>query len=161
MFIPYHTLSLNTSQIHTNPYLSCFISALVELPAYVCSWLVLKKFPRRLSVIACLCLGAVPLFLLQLVPERKSQFLILHLNNFTRKEGKELGYFSTFLHIFILHGNFEIFIRQSQTKIQTRTTRLFVEDTLPDEAYPLHYFKAKPPYIIIKISYCKIRNLIS
>lgn len=85
MFIPYHTLSLNTSQIHTNPYLSCFISALVELPAYVCSWLVLKKFPRRLSVIACLCLGAVPLFLLQLVPE--------HLSNVTLV-GEMLGKFS-------------------------------------------------------------------
>ncbi|KAJ0061418.1 hypothetical protein NL108_000322, partial [Boleophthalmus pectinirostris] len=44
MFLAYYGLNLNTSQLHPNPYLSCFISALVEIPAYTCSWLILRYF---------------------------------------------------------------------------------------------------------------------
>ncbi|XP_055082362.1 solute carrier family 22 member 4-like [Periophthalmus magnuspinnatus] len=69
MFLAYYALNLNTSQLHPNPYLSCFISALVELPAYTCSWLTLRKFPRRASIIAALCLGAAPLYFIQLIPK--------------------------------------------------------------------------------------------
>ncbi|XP_055004293.1 solute carrier family 22 member 4-like isoform X2 [Boleophthalmus pectinirostris] len=43
MFLAYYGLNLNTSQLHPNPYLSCFISALVEIPAYTCSWLILSS----------------------------------------------------------------------------------------------------------------------
>ncbi|KAM9729683.1 solute carrier family 22 member 4-like [Menidia menidia] len=65
----YYSLSFNTSQLHANPYVSCFISAVVEVPAYVSSWMILRYFPRRRSIIAILILGAVPLFLIQLLPE--------------------------------------------------------------------------------------------
>ncbi|KAF6721100.1 Solute carrier family 22 member 4 [Oryzias melastigma] len=65
----YYCLSFNTSQLHTDPYISCFISAVVEIPAYISSFIALRYFPRRLSIIASLIAGAVPLYLIQLVPE--------------------------------------------------------------------------------------------
>lgn len=77
MFMAYYALSLNTSQLHTNPYLSCFIFAMVEVPAYVCSWLTLRYFPRRASIIATLCAGSVPLFFLQLVPHDLSTVTLI------------------------------------------------------------------------------------
>ncbi|XP_058484074.1 solute carrier family 22 member 4-like [Solea solea] len=64
----YYGLSFDTPQLHTNPFVSCFISAAVEFPSYVSSWLALLYLPRRLSVMGSLFIGAVPLFLLQLVP---------------------------------------------------------------------------------------------
>ncbi|KAK7925265.1 hypothetical protein WMY93_007575 [Mugilogobius chulae] len=69
LFLAYYCLNLNTSQLHPNPYLSCFICALVEIPAYVVSWLALRKFPRRTSIVVSLCLGAVPLYFIQVVPK--------------------------------------------------------------------------------------------
>uniref|UniRef100_A0A8C6SV28 Major facilitator superfamily (MFS) profile domain-containing protein n=1 Tax=Neogobius melanostomus TaxID=47308 RepID=A0A8C6SV28_9GOBI len=77
MFISYYGLSLNTSQLNTNPFLSCFIFALVEIPAYVCSWLALRYFPRRTSIITSLCLGFVPLFFLELVPRDLSTVTLI------------------------------------------------------------------------------------
>uniref|UniRef100_A0A3Q3AHU3 Major facilitator superfamily (MFS) profile domain-containing protein n=1 Tax=Kryptolebias marmoratus TaxID=37003 RepID=A0A3Q3AHU3_KRYMA len=65
----YCSLSFNAAQLHSNPYVSCFISAVVEIPAYVSSWMALRYLPRRWSVIGTLILGAVPLFFIQLVPE--------------------------------------------------------------------------------------------
>ncbi|KAM6907200.1 solute carrier family 22 member 4-like [Xenentodon cancila] len=69
MTIGYYSLSFDTAQLHADPYLSCFISAVVELPAYISSWISLRCFPRRPSVICILIFGAVFLFLIQLVPE--------------------------------------------------------------------------------------------
>ncbi|KAJ4929519.1 hypothetical protein JOQ06_018543, partial [Pogonophryne albipinna] len=65
----YFGLSLNTAQLHANPYISCFISAAVEVPAYISSWLILHYLPRRPSVISSLLLGAMPLYLILLVPQ--------------------------------------------------------------------------------------------
>ncbi|RVE64120.1 hypothetical protein OJAV_G00143120 [Oryzias javanicus] len=65
----YYCLSFNTSQLHTDPYISSFISAVVEIPAYISSFIALRYFPRRLSIIGSLIAGAVPLYLIQLVPE--------------------------------------------------------------------------------------------
>ncbi|XP_061660137.1 solute carrier family 22 member 4-like [Syngnathoides biaculeatus] len=65
----YYGISYNTTQFHTNAYISCFISAAVELPAYVSSWLALRYVSRRMSVIGSLLLAAVPLYFIQLVPE--------------------------------------------------------------------------------------------
>ncbi|CAN9501811.1 unnamed protein product [Ophioblennius macclurei] len=67
--IGYFGLSLNTSRLHTDPYISCFISAAVEVPAYVSSGLALRYLPRRLAVILILILGGVSLFCIQLVPQ--------------------------------------------------------------------------------------------
>uniref|UniRef100_A0A3P8W319 Major facilitator superfamily (MFS) profile domain-containing protein n=1 Tax=Cynoglossus semilaevis TaxID=244447 RepID=A0A3P8W319_CYNSE len=81
----YFALCYNTPQLHANPYLSCFISAVTELPAYISCWLALRFWPRRLSLIAALLVGAVSLYSIQLVPNGKteSDFKILTCN--TRK----------------------------------------------------------------------------
>ncbi|MED6291286.1 hypothetical protein CHARACLAT_021943, partial [Characodon lateralis] len=65
----YYSLSFNTAQLHHDPYISCFISAVVEVPAYISSWIALRYLPRRLSVTSTLILGSVPLFMIQLVPQ--------------------------------------------------------------------------------------------
>ncbi|XP_056263580.1 solute carrier family 22 member 4-like isoform X3 [Pseudoliparis swirei] len=65
----YYGLSFNTSQLHADPYMSCFISAAVEVPAYISGWLVLRYFPRRPSICCSFLLEAVSLFLIQLVPQ--------------------------------------------------------------------------------------------
>ncbi|KAK5858887.1 hypothetical protein PBY51_002997 [Eleginops maclovinus] len=50
----YYGLSLNTAQLHADPFISCFISAAVEVPAYISSWLILRYFPAdRLSSLPC------------------------------------------------------------------------------------------------------------
>uniref|UniRef100_A0A3B4X5U1 Solute carrier family 22 member 5-like n=1 Tax=Seriola lalandi dorsalis TaxID=1841481 RepID=A0A3B4X5U1_SERLL len=67
--IGYYGLSFSTSQLHSDPYISCFISAAVEIPAYISSWLALRYFPRRLSIASTLLLGAVSLYLIQLLPQ--------------------------------------------------------------------------------------------
>ncbi|XP_070772930.1 organic cation/carnitine transporter 2-like [Enoplosus armatus] len=69
MTIGYYSLSFNTSHLHVDPYISCFISAAIEIPAYISSWLALRYLPRRLSVIGTLLIGAVSLYLIQLVPQ--------------------------------------------------------------------------------------------
>ncbi|XP_038158152.1 solute carrier family 22 member 4-like isoform X1 [Cyprinodon tularosa] len=69
MITGYYSLSFSTAQLHANPYISCFISAVVEIPAYISSWLALRYLPRRLSVSGSLILGSVPLFIIQMVPQ--------------------------------------------------------------------------------------------
>uniref|UniRef100_A0AAY4CEC9 Major facilitator superfamily (MFS) profile domain-containing protein n=1 Tax=Denticeps clupeoides TaxID=299321 RepID=A0AAY4CEC9_9TELE len=59
----YFGLSLNTSRLHGDPYLNCFISAAIEVPAYVISWLALRYFPRRMSASASMMLGGVVIYL--------------------------------------------------------------------------------------------------
>ncbi|XP_042354906.1 solute carrier family 22 member 5-like isoform X2 [Plectropomus leopardus] len=68
----YYGLSLDSSQMHANPYISSFLSAAVEVPAYISAWLALRYLPRRLSFICILLLGGVSLFLIQLVPQSLS-----------------------------------------------------------------------------------------
>lgn len=69
----YFGLSFSTAQLHANPYISCFISAAIEVPGNISSWLALLYFPRRHSVIGVLLLAAAPLFLVQLVPQSKQK----------------------------------------------------------------------------------------
>ncbi|KAJ8408770.1 hypothetical protein AAFF_G00245880 [Aldrovandia affinis] len=64
----YISLSLNTSSLHGNPYLNCFISAAIEIPAYIVSWLSLQYLPRRLCSSASMLLGGGVLFFIPLVP---------------------------------------------------------------------------------------------
>uniref|UniRef100_A0AAY4CD91 Major facilitator superfamily (MFS) profile domain-containing protein n=1 Tax=Denticeps clupeoides TaxID=299321 RepID=A0AAY4CD91_9TELE len=65
----YFGLSLNTSRLHGDPYLNCFISAAIEVPAYVISWLALRYFPRRMSASASMMLGGVAMYSITLVPQ--------------------------------------------------------------------------------------------
>ncbi|XP_035291161.1 solute carrier family 22 member 5-like [Anguilla anguilla] len=66
--VGYFGLSLNTSKLHGDPYLNCFISAATEIPAYTASWLALQYLPRRLCSIVKMLIGGAILFLIQLVP---------------------------------------------------------------------------------------------
>ncbi|KAI1902938.1 hypothetical protein AGOR_G00021450 [Albula goreensis] len=64
----YLGLSLSATSLHGNPYLNCFISAAIEVPAYIVSWLSLKFLPRRLCTSASMLLGGGMLLFIQLVP---------------------------------------------------------------------------------------------
>uniref|UniRef100_A0A3Q2XG83 Solute carrier family 22 member 5-like n=1 Tax=Haplochromis burtoni TaxID=8153 RepID=A0A3Q2XG83_HAPBU len=72
----YFGLSLNTSRLHADPFISCFISAAVEVPAYITSWLALQYLPRRLAVVSILLLGGASLYFIQLVPHGLSYLSI-------------------------------------------------------------------------------------
>ncbi|XP_060911086.1 solute carrier family 22 member 4-like [Labrus mixtus] len=66
--IGYFALSLNTSNLHGNVFFNCFLSALVEIPAYTLSWVMFRWFSRRLSLSSTLFMGGLFLLLIQLVP---------------------------------------------------------------------------------------------
>ncbi|XP_069002080.1 organic cation/carnitine transporter 2-like isoform X1 [Embiotoca jacksoni] len=70
--VAYYSLSYNTAQLHADPYISCFLSAVVEIPAYLSSWLALRYVTRRLSVICTLMLGTLSLCFVLLLPEELS-----------------------------------------------------------------------------------------
>lgn len=64
----YFGLSLDTPNLHGDVYLNCFLSAVVEVPAYVLAWLLLQHVPRRYSMATALFLGGSVLLFVQLVP---------------------------------------------------------------------------------------------
>ncbi|XP_077360392.1 solute carrier family 22 member 4-like isoform X2 [Festucalex cinctus] len=66
--ICYFGLSLNTSQLHSDPYISCFLSAVVEVPAYTSCSLAIRYLPRRLAVTVVFLTVGLALFCIQLVP---------------------------------------------------------------------------------------------
>uniref|UniRef100_A0A3B5AFW4 Solute carrier family 22 member 5 n=1 Tax=Stegastes partitus TaxID=144197 RepID=A0A3B5AFW4_9TELE len=66
--IAYFALSLNTSNLHGNVYFNCFLSALVEMPAYAVSWVMFRWYSRRLSLFSTLFTGGLFLLLIQLIP---------------------------------------------------------------------------------------------
>ncbi|XP_053157192.1 solute carrier family 22 member 4 [Hemicordylus capensis] len=66
--IGYFGLSLNTPNLHGNAYLNCFLSAVIEVPAYVIAWLLLRTLPRRYSISGTLFLGGGVVLFIQLVP---------------------------------------------------------------------------------------------
>ncbi|CAK6976291.1 organic cation/carnitine transporter 2 [Scomber scombrus] len=66
--IGYFALSLNTSNLYGNAFFNCFLSALVEMPAYTLSWLLFRWCSRRLTLFATLFMGGLFLLLIQLIP---------------------------------------------------------------------------------------------
>ncbi|XP_036607868.1 solute carrier family 22 member 4 isoform X2 [Trichosurus vulpecula] len=66
--VGYFGLSLNTPNLHGDVYLNCFLSAAIEVPAYVIAWLLLRKLPRRYIISGTLFLGGGVLLFIQLVP---------------------------------------------------------------------------------------------
>ncbi|XP_046323552.1 organic cation/carnitine transporter 2 isoform X8 [Marmota monax] len=66
--VGYFGLSLDTPNLHGDIYLNCFLSAVVEVPAYVLAWLLLQHVPRRYSMATALFLGGSVLLFVQLVP---------------------------------------------------------------------------------------------
>ncbi|XP_008286211.1 solute carrier family 22 member 5 isoform X1 [Stegastes partitus] len=74
--IAYFALSLNTSNLHGNVYFNCFLSALVEMPAYAVSWVMFRWYSRRLSLFSTLFTGGLFLLLIQLIPADLIYFAI-------------------------------------------------------------------------------------
>lgn len=66
--IGYFGLSLNTPNLHGDIYINCFLSAVIEVPAYVIAWLLLRVLPRCYSISSTLCLGGGVVLFIQLVP---------------------------------------------------------------------------------------------
>lgn len=64
----YFALSLNSPNLHGDAYLNCFLSALIEVPAYITAWLLLRTLPRRYIIAGVLLLGGGVLLLIQVVP---------------------------------------------------------------------------------------------
>ncbi|XP_072368606.1 organic cation/carnitine transporter 2-like isoform X2 [Scyliorhinus torazame] len=70
--IGYFGLSLSTPNLHGDAYLNCFFSAVIEVPAYVASWLFLRRFSRRFSLSGSFFLGGAVLLFIQLIPSNLS-----------------------------------------------------------------------------------------
>lgn len=68
--IAYFALSLNTANLHGDAYLNSFVSALVEMPAYMLSWAMFRWCSRRLSLFSTFFMGGVFLLFIKLIPER-------------------------------------------------------------------------------------------
>uniref|UniRef100_A0A8C0ZZX9 Major facilitator superfamily (MFS) profile domain-containing protein n=1 Tax=Castor canadensis TaxID=51338 RepID=A0A8C0ZZX9_CASCN len=66
--VGYFALSLNVPNLHGDAYLNCFLSALIEVPAYITAWLLLRTLPRRYIIAGVLFWGGGVLLLIQLVP---------------------------------------------------------------------------------------------
>ncbi|XP_065590939.1 organic cation/carnitine transporter 2-like [Cyrtonyx montezumae] len=82
--VGYFGLSLDTPNLHGDVYVNCFLSAVIEVPAYFISWLLLRSFPRRYSMAAALFLGGCVLLFIQLVPSdiRALSILLVMLGKF-------------------------------------------------------------------------------
>lgn len=82
--VGYFGLSLDTPNLHGDVYVNCFLSAVVEVPAYVLAWLLLQHLPRRYSMATALFLGGSVLLFVQLVPPGRAtcicglEFLLTH-----------------------------------------------------------------------------------
>ncbi|XP_067279533.1 organic cation/carnitine transporter 2-like [Pseudorasbora parva] len=74
--IGYCALSLNTSGLHGNIYLNSFLSAMVEVPALIMAWLMLRRLPRRLCMSSTLSLGGLLLVFIHLIPQHMSSVTI-------------------------------------------------------------------------------------
>ncbi|NXL91289.1 S22A4 protein, partial [Alectura lathami] len=66
--VGYFGLSLNTPNLHGDAFLNCFLSAVIEVPAYVIAWLLLRSLPRRYSIAGTLFLGGGVVLFINLVP---------------------------------------------------------------------------------------------
>ncbi|XP_078267384.1 organic cation/carnitine transporter 2-like [Rhinoraja longicauda] len=70
--IGYYGLSLNVPNLHGNDYLNCFLFGAIEIPANIAAWLLLRKFPRRLSLSGTLLLSGGVLLFMNLIPSNIS-----------------------------------------------------------------------------------------
>uniref|UniRef100_A0A8C2ZQX9 Solute carrier family 22 member 5 n=1 Tax=Cyclopterus lumpus TaxID=8103 RepID=A0A8C2ZQX9_CYCLU len=66
--VGYYALVLNTSNMYSDPYVSCFLSAVVEVPAYVIALLLLKFCTRHVCLSSSLLLGGVFILCVHLIP---------------------------------------------------------------------------------------------
>ncbi|XP_011609712.2 solute carrier family 22 member 5-like isoform X1 [Takifugu rubripes] len=66
--ISYYALMLNTSNLHGDPYLNCFISAVTEVPAYLIALLSLQYCSRHFCQASTLFVGGVMILCVHLIP---------------------------------------------------------------------------------------------
>ncbi|XP_061558813.1 solute carrier family 22 member 4-like isoform X1 [Phycodurus eques] len=66
--ISYYALILNTSNLHGDPYLNSFLSAVTEVPAYLIALLLLHFCYRRLCQSSTLLMGGVMILCVHLIP---------------------------------------------------------------------------------------------
>ncbi|XP_074466045.1 solute carrier family 22 member 4-like isoform X2 [Sebastes fasciatus] len=64
----YFALLLNTSNLHGDPYINCFFSAMVEVPAYIFALLLLQFCSRHFCQSSTLFLGGVMILCVHLIP---------------------------------------------------------------------------------------------
>lgn len=69
MSIVFYGLSLNTSNLNGNIYLNCFISAAIDIMAYVATWLLVNHVPRPTLLFCTMMFCGILLLIIQLVPE--------------------------------------------------------------------------------------------
>uniref|UniRef100_A0A672I776 Solute carrier family 22 member 4-like n=1 Tax=Salarias fasciatus TaxID=181472 RepID=A0A672I776_SALFA len=58
----YYALAFNTSNLHGDPYLNCFISAVIEVPAYLIALILLQYCSRHFCQSSTLLLGGIMIF---------------------------------------------------------------------------------------------------
>ena len=66
--ISYYALILNTSNLHGDPFLNCFLSAMTEVPAYIIALLLLQHCSRHFCQSSTLLLGGVMILCVHLIP---------------------------------------------------------------------------------------------
>lgn len=66
--ISYYALVLNTSNLNGDPYINSFLSAVVEVPAYIIALVLLKYCSRRFCQSSTLFLGGVMILCVHLIP---------------------------------------------------------------------------------------------
>ncbi|XP_067838661.1 solute carrier family 22 member 4-like [Heptranchias perlo] len=66
--VGYFVLTLGTPNMHGDPYLNCFISAISEIVAYTIAWWMMHNAPRRISTASMLLLGGAVLLFIQFIP---------------------------------------------------------------------------------------------
>ncbi|XP_020383914.2 solute carrier family 22 member 5-like [Rhincodon typus] len=66
--IGYYGLSLNTPNMHGDPYINCFISAASELLVSVIVWWLMRASPRRITTASMFILSGGVLLLVKFVP---------------------------------------------------------------------------------------------
>ncbi len=68
----YYGLVLNTTNLHGNPFLNFFLSAVVEVPAFIIAMLLLRYCSRRFCQSSTLLMGGAVIFIIQLIPKGKT-----------------------------------------------------------------------------------------
>ncbi|CAL9700771.1 unnamed protein product [Knipowitschia caucasica] len=67
--VSYYGMAFITSSLFGNPFLNYFLVSVIELPAYVCSWLAATRCPRRKIFIMFGALGSTGLLLTSLTTD--------------------------------------------------------------------------------------------